>query len=734
MESGDKADQLEFFATVPRRMEPLLARELEELGAVAVERRRAGVAFRGGLEIGYRACLWSRLASRVLLPLAEGPAGDQEALYETARGVGWEEHLDVDGTLAVDCALTSSALNHSHFAALVVKDAVVDRLRDRFGRRPSVDTERPQLRINAFVLKDQVTLSIDLSGDSLHRRGYRTAGGVAPLKENLAAAILVQAGWPAITVTGGRLVDPMCGSGTLPIEAALIAGDVAPGLGRPFGFQGWRQHDGVLWARLVGEAEERRGRSGAPAPAILGFDADAGAIRRAREHATRAGVEERIHFERRRLDQVEGLEEAAGLLVANPPYGERMGDQVELVALYAELGALLKRGFADWHAAVFSANPRLRVGLRPSRSYRFYNGPLDCTLSLFRLAAVRAGPEQPSVVVEAEAGSGDSPGAQLANRLRKNLRIIGKWARREGVTCYRLYDADLPEYAVAVDLYRAPAGTCTWAHVQEYEAPATVDPVRAAARRSEAVATVRQVLGLQEEAVFLKVRQRQRGGRQYGRQAEEGVFHEVGENGLRFLVNFTDYLDTGLFLDHRPTRQLIRELAGGKRFLNLFSYTGSATACAIAGGATATTSVDISATYLDWARRNLDLNGFRGARHQLVRDDAQAWLGSPVRQPNSFDLIFLDPPTFSRSKRMQTELEVQRDHPALIAAAMRLLSPGGELLFSTNFRKFRLQRERLGAFAVEEITRQTVPRDFERRPKIHQCWRVRHATPAGDPG
>ena len=732
---GMTSESLEFFATVPRRMEPLLALELEELGAVQVERGRAGVGFCGSLTTAYRVCLWSRLASRVLLPLGEGAAATAEELYSTAKSIPWENHLEADGTLAVDCNTVSSPLTHSHYAALKVKDAIVDRFRDRLGRRPSVDVVRPDIRVNAYAHGRRVRLSLDLSGDSLHRRGYRRDGGGAPLKENLAAAILLRAGWPEIAAGGGGLLDPMCGSGTLPIEAALIAGDVAPGMGREyFGFLGWRQHAEDEWTDLKAEAARRQLQGRDRMPSISGYDADPALVRAARENAKRAGVGDRIHLERRGLDQARPAKNTTGLLVANPPYGERMGDEVELVALYTTLGQLLKNRFPDWHAAVFSANPRLRVGLRPSRVHQLYNGPLDCTLSLFRLAAERrsgdaeaAGPDevqpgaQPGVVESQKSTSGAQ---MLANRLRKNQRIVGKWARRQNIDCFRLYDADLPEYAVVVDLYK---GDRLWAHVQEYEAPATIDPTRAAGRRAEAVATVREVLDLHEEGVVIKVRQRQRGGGQYARQGDERKFHEVAEGGLRFLVNFTDYLDTGLFLDHRPTRHLIRELAAGKSFLNLFSYTGSATAYAIDGGARATTSVDISSTYLDWAQRNLDLNGFAGVHHQLVREDVMEWIDSPVRQPGGFDLVFLDPPTFSRSKRMQTEFEVQRDHPALIISAARLLEDRGVLLFSTNFRKFKLQAERLGGLNIEDITRKTVPRDFARRPKIHQCWKITKA-------
>jgi 23S rRNA (guanine2445-N2)-methyltransferase / 23S rRNA (guanine2069-N7)-methyltransferase len=309
----------------------------------------------------------------------------------------------------------------------------------------------------------------------------------------------------------------------------------------------------------------------------------------------------------------------------------------------------------------------------------------------------------------------------FANRLRKNLRNLGRWARQNDIACYRLYDADLPEYAVAVDLYER------WVHVQEYEAPTTIDPQKAESRLRDVLAVLPTVLEVPAENVFLKVRRRQKGTSQYQKFDRRGEFHEVHEGGCRFLVNFTDYLDTGLFLDHRPTRQLLRELAPGKHFLNLFAYTGAATVYAAAGGARATTTVDLSQVYLDWAQRNLALNGFSGAQHELVRADCLEWL---QRERRRFDLIFLDPPTFSTSKRMEATFDVQRDHVPLLRTAAGLLAPGGVLIFSNNNRRFKMNRESLPELQIEEITRQTIPRDFERNPRIHTCWRI--TLPAGN--
>jgi len=713
-----------FFATVAQRMESLLAGELRELGVDEVQETRAGVYFVASLETAMRVCLWSRLANRVLLPLCVFPAATPDELYAGVAAIPWEEHLAADGTLAVDCTLAASVITHSRYAALKAKDAVVDRFRQRFGIRPSVALERPDLRINLHIHRDSATVSIDLSGESLHRRGYRTDKGLAPLKETLAAAILLRSGWPEVAGRGGALVDPMCGSGTLPIEAALMAADIAPGLLRShFGFQGWRRYDPERWQRLRDEADERKEKGLARLPVIVGYDADPSAVRVAWANLERAGLAGHVHFERRGVDLLVPPAPAkgkGGLLVVNPPYGERLGEVSELRGLYGTLGERLRNYFPDWHVAVFTGNPDLgrELGLRSCRQHTLYNGALACRLLQFEVtpewfAAPPAGSRR--VIPAAPPESLGEGATMFANRLSKNLRNLGRWARQNDITCYRLYDADLPEYAVAVDLYEG------WVHVQEYEAPATVDAKKAALRLREVMGVLPLVLQVPPEHIHLKVRRRQKGAAQYQKFDQRSEFFEVREGGCRFLVNFSDYLDTGLFLDHRQTRQILRGLAPGTRFLNLFAYTGTATVYAAAGGALSTTTVDLSPTYLEWAQRNLSLNGLDGDRHEVVRADCLEWL---KRQRRQFDLIFLDPPTFSTSKKMEKTFDVQRDHVPLLLAAARLLTPGGILIFSNNCRRFKMDLEALPDLQVEEITRQTIPRDFERSPRIHNCWKI----------
>ena len=719
-------DRLTFFVSTARGLADLLADELRALGVESVRPAAAGVAFRGPLEQAYRACLWSRTASRVLLTLGHLDGGSPDALYQSLLALPWEEHLSPDGTLAVDVDGASEVFRHTRFAAQRVKDGVVDRLRSVHGRRPSVRFEHPDLRLRLHLDGAAATLSLDLSGEPLHRRGYRLDGVEAPLRENLAAGILLRAGWPAIAAAGGALLDPMCGSGTLPIEAALIAGDRAPGLRREhWGFTGWLGHRPAMWRRLLDEAEQRAAAGSHRLPPILGFDQDRRAVQAARANAERAGVDERLRFETRTLEELSAPRDTTpGLVLVNPPYGHRLGEPAALPSLYRLLGERLRTTFADWQAAVFTADATLAaaLSLRPRRTHVLWNGPIECRLLRFAPAA----PPGPSRETTPRAPLPEpSPGASmLANRLRKNLAALGRWARRTGVTCYRIYDQDLPEYAAAVDLY---SGARVALHVQEYAAPASVDPRAATVHLRELLDALARVTGVAPGEIHLKVRQRQRGRAQYTRLGAQGRAMEVREGECRFLVNLTDYLDTGLFLDHRETRRVIAELASGARFLNLFAYTGTATVCAARGGASASDSVDLSRTYLEWARRNLDLNGVTGPEHQLIQADGIGWLEEQAaarqREPG-YGLIFLDPPTFSNSKRMAQVLDVQRDHVRLIRLAAALLAPAGTLLFSTNRHGFRLDREALADLDPQDLTRRTIPRDFERRPQVHQCWRL----------
>lgn len=745
-----------YLASVPRGLADLLARELTSFGATDVKERTTGVAFSGTLETAYRACLESRLANRVFLEIARFEAPSAEAFYSAARDVDWSQHIGPRATLACDFSGKHPSITHSHFGALKLKDAIVDAVRDATGTRPDIMLDRPGVRVHAHARDARITLSIDLSGESLHRRGYRGAAGEAPLKENVAAGMLMRVGWPELATAGAQFLDPMCGSGTLVIEAALMAAHCAPALRREyFGFLGWRGHDAALWRRVREEAQARS-LAGAQPPVILrGSDRDPLAVRDARANAQRAGIGSWVQFEVRPLANAaparsetsddEGehgpqspdlrgggaggseMRAATGLLCTNPPYGVRMEDLEAARAVHRELGEVLRERFQGWHAAVLTGAPQLgmELGIRASRTHALWNGAIECRL--LRMTVEAASLRRPGTLGRGESTLRDTPGARMfANRLEKNLKRLRNWADRSGVTCYRLYDADMPEYAFAIDVYQTLGPEETWLYAQEYAPPAEIEEEAVRRRRGEALSALPGVIGTAPEHIKLRTRRRTPRGEQYAKVAEQGTFHTVLEGGLRFLVNFEDYLDTGLFLDHRMTRARLREAAAGRRFLNLFAYTGTATVYAAAGGAAATTSVDLSRTYLDWARRNLALNGVGSRTHEFIQADCLEWLRDDARRNERYELIFLDPPTFSNSKRMQGVLDVERDHQALIDTCMGLLAPGGLLVFSTNAQRFKLDPALAERYAIRDISAATLPRDFERNPRIHRCFEVRH--------
>lgn len=712
-----------YFASAPRGFEDLLQAELERLGAAGSRLKPGGVEFSGPLETGYRACLWSRLAEHVLLRLERFAATRPEQLYEGVRGILWRQHLDPDATFAVTFVSRRSPFTHAHFGALKVKDAVADQFREATGRRPSVDVGAPDVRIHAFAERDQVSISIDLSGDGLHRRGYRVRPGDAPVKETLAAGILLRAGWPRVLAQGGALVDPMCGSGTFIIEGALVALDLAPGAFRTrFGFDAWRGHDRSVWQSLCAEARERAAAARDRAPAIAGFDADARAVAAARENLARAGLREQVTVKACALESLSGADlpaGAPGLVVANPPYGERLAGSEDLEAVYRALGRTLKSRFQGYDAAVLAGEsaPVRALELKPDRSHRVFNGPIRCRLMRFTLGAAAKAPGGPRDAPPARRFAVDA--GDFANRLRKNVRRLYRWANRNAIDCFRVYDADVPEFALAVDVYRADA---LWLQVQEYTAPASVDARLARARLSAALEAISGIMDVPAERIVLKRRQRQRGARQYQRMDWSEEFLKVREAGCRFLVNLKDRIDTGLYLDHRSIRMLIRELGAGVRFLNLFAYTGAASVHAAAGGAATTLSVDLSATYSEWGLKNFSLNNMQAPRHRYERVDCLQWITAAPEA--AFDLVLLDPPTFSNSKSMRATLDVQRDHANLIRRAMRLLAPGGILIFSNHARRFEMDVDSLSEFALEDISAKTLPEDFKRASIVHRCWRI----------
>lgn len=717
-------NELAWFATCPKGVELLLAAELSSLGAASTRETVGGVHFTGARALAYRACLWSRLANRILWPQAELDASDGDVLYRGLREIDWGRLFSANNTITIDFSGENDNIRNTQFGAQRSKDAVVDWFMAATRQRPSVDRANPDVRLNIRLVRERAHLSIDLSGRSLHQRGYRLQAGVAPLKENLAAAVLLRADWPGIAARGGALIDPMCGSATLLIEGAMMAADMAPGLHRrQFGFEQLAVHDDAQWRAILQDARNRAKRGLAvQLPEIRGFDWDPAVIRRAQENIARIGLEKIVRVSCKPLSELQKPNHRPlpiGLLVCNPPYGERIGDKERLGAVYRQLGETMIAQFPGWQGAILTSDIDLgkATGLRSHKRYALFNGSIAASLLLFdlgnnELRDTRSPREAVAPPVPLSEGA-----TMFSNRLQKNRKRLSSWVKRENVECYRLYDADMPEYAVAVDIYGEHV------HVAEYQAPKQV-PLEAAQRRLDEVrSALPAALGVVPGNIVYKQRSRQRGSAQYTRQDHRGEMLAVREGDARLLVNLHDYIDTGLFLDHRPLRLRIGREASGKDFLNLFCYTGAATVHAALGGAHSTTSVDLSNTYLAWLSQNLAVNNLQEGNNSVVRENCLTWL---ARTRQRFDLILLDPPSFSNSKAMSGSFDVQRDHPQLVRLAMAVLRGNGCLYFSNNRRGFALDDALKAEFQCEDITAQTLAPDFQRHRNIHRCWQIRH--------
>jgi 23S rRNA (guanine2445-N2)-methyltransferase / 23S rRNA (guanine2069-N7)-methyltransferase len=509
LENNKKALQL--FATTPKGLELLLVEELRAIGVADPKEKLAGVVFQADLETAYKACLWSRLANRVLLSLASVPAATPEELYAGVQTIAWDEHIAPTATLAVNFVTSNSAITHTLYGAQKVKDAIVDQLRDKHGVRPDIDRDQPDVSVYIYLQRDIATISIDLSGDSLHKRAYRLSSVTAPLKENLAAAILKRCQWEAVAKEKGTLMDPMCGSGTLLIEAAWMAADIAPGIMREyFGFLGWKQHQPKVWRKVLDEAIARREAGMKNLPTIVGYDHDPEAIKSAFENIERAGMLGKIHVEKRELSEfAPNASAAVGIVVVNPPYGERLGELEEVKPLYTLLGDRLKAAFTGWRAAVFTSNPDLgkQMGLRAKKSYAFFNGALPAQLLMFDV-------EQPYFVdrsPEAEnarriryakkmvTGTDQAGVEMFTNRMRKNIKLNERKIEEAAGAKFRLYDADLPEYAFAIDLEDGKA------FVSEYEAPRMVEAKKVERRRHEVLAVLPDLLEMEPNNIYFEI-------------------------------------------------------------------------------------------------------------------------------------------------------------------------------------------------------------------------------------
>ncbi|MGN0071227.1 MAG: bifunctional 23S rRNA (guanine(2069)-N(7))-methyltransferase RlmK/23S rRNA (guanine(2445)-N(2))-methyltransferase RlmL [Atopobiaceae bacterium] len=756
---------MEFYATCPAGFEKLLAHELSSLGVQSARPLKGQVSFEGSLVDGQKACLWSSLASRIVCVLGRFAAATSDELYAGVLALPWEDHIASTSTLEIEAHGTNESLRNTQFVALRTKDAISDRLLQKRGIRPATDTTNPDIRVAVRLGRTRASIGIDLSGEPLFRRGYaarKSSRAPLPLlRPDYAAALLECARWYADVRHGNpEALVLYSGAGTIATEAASQALDRAPGLLRPsWGFTGWLGNDEEAWKRLSDEAQERA-EAGAHNPiTLICADTRPGAESSLSQMLRQAGMgeaEPRFFDMRRQAEDlakaVSALKEPAAFIDLSWLREGALPEEAEALSLIAEAAPALASG-TKMASLAPGATLASVLGTEPEESTAVLQGSQQEQLSLWHIEEV---PERPL----AEAGDQKIPvllsaSDQFAKRLQKVAKLRAKWARREGISCYRVYDQDLPDYAVAIELYEGTGTPERWLQISEYTAPKDIDPILAHERLLDVLTIAPRIMKVAPDHVYLKVRTRAKGGSQY---ADEGAApeakagrrrdgrpllpkgaHLVEEGGLVFEVSFEGRLDCGIFLDHRDTRALIRELAkktkGSKRFLNLFAYTGTATCYAADGGMYHTTTVDMSRPSLEWARRNMERNGFSGPEHEYVQADVLSWVQQERHTRDRWDLIFCDVPTFSNSSRMHASWDVQRDHAELLIGVSRLLTRDGVCVFSCNLRSFKPDTEKLqkAGVEIEDITAQTIPEDFARNPKIHHCYLVKRTPrPEGD--
>ena len=751
-------------------LEAIVKRELIALGHQDAKVEQPGrIAFEGDWAAVARANLWLRVADRILIEVQRFAAPDFDALFETVKAFDWSHHLPVDANFPVNGRSRLSQLTSVPAVQRSVKRALVESLL-RTHATDTLDESGSLYKIEVALLKDEAAITIDTTGDSLHKRGYRMLTGNAPIKETLGAAMVDLSVWKP----SRPLVDPFCGTGTIPIEAALIGMNIAPGINRDFSFGAWSVvPEGCLdSAREEARALERRDTE----LQITGTDRDEAALEMARFHAKKAGVADKIHFQQKSFDDFRTKREY-GCIITNPPYGERLEDTRKLLPLYKSIPMVVQR-MPTWSLFVITNMPGFQglVQKSATRRRKLFNGRIECIYYQYLgprpprdgIGAVdtsepiiddspveagsedvvnesavnedaidRSSPDSDPIVeasVEPSVEAKRKPEAQpvfgglqpkdheqaelFRSRLLKRARHLRRWPARRDIHCFRLYERDIPEIPLVVDRYGDSL------HIAQYERPSDRDLARDAAWLDLMKKTAASALDIPIKRVHSKRRLKDQ---QYQRMDTQGKLMEVTECGLKFLVNLVDYVDTGLFLDHRSLRNKVRELSEGKDFLNLFAYTGSFSVYAAAGGAKSTTTVDLSSNYLEWAERNMQVNGFGdSAKHQFFPADTMSFLNEIARSPQQrFDLAVVDPPTFSNSKRTGVDdWDVQQDHVELLRRVRLVMRDGGTVFFSTNFRRFKLDEAAIEGFSIREITTQTIPEDF-RNKRIHRCWQMK---------
>lgn len=703
---------MEFVSTCAAGLEDLVADELTSFGADISSSRKGEIRWSATLEAGYRTCLWSRFSSRLILVLSEFTIDTTDDLYEAAKTITWEDHLSREDSFAVDCVLAASGpVTNSMFGALRIKDGLVDRFRERHGVRPDVQTQRPTVRVYLQVHGNRALLGLDLSGEGLHRRGYRVDSGPAPLKENLAAAIMALSGWNG----SSYLIDPMCGSATLLIEAAMMKADSAPGLGRTyFGLFGWLGHQKSVWDELVAEALDREASAREQKwPPLIGYDGSRSAVLAARKNIAQAGFADRIQVAQQELHQLKNNFEQPGFLVCNPPYGERLSDSQSVKHLYRHMGDRFRDQFPGWQIALFTAAPDYadRFKLHLDKSVKIFNGPLVCRLfkGSPQAAAVPAALRKWQISKEFN----QDAATELGNRLKKNFRKFHSWACDKNLDWYRLYDRDLPQFNVTIDV------TNSFLHIREFPPPRGKDHRIAEERFREVTRTVRTLFAASRDQVMVHRSASARKGPKKGGARTKQT--EIQEGKALFMVGGEADPEGTFFPDQRFVRSYLDQAAGRGTFLSIFDTSGGAAISVALGGAQQTVTLGVGSRNVETLVNNFSRNGLHPENHKIITDSVMSWL-KKSRQP--FDLIYI---CLRKKQYRQTDssiFKVGSDHRFLIDRTIAGLSKGGRLVVSSLLPNFELDPAVMDAYRCRTMSKKLVSPDVTRGARNFRCWEI----------
>jgi len=695
------------FASTNFGTENLLETELLSLGATNLNIVHGGIYYEANDPLLYKILMWSRIASRIFLCIKKFTIKNCDDLYQNISNIDWSAIFYVNKTFSVNFKGTNNIIRNSLFGALIIKDAIVDQFKKKYSSRPNINIIKPDIRIKSLLLdNNNLYIMLDLSGESLNKRGYRQFCNTTPIKENIGATVVLRSGWDK----NMPMIDPMCGSGTLLIEAAMIASDRAPGLKRlQWGFQSWIKYNEKIWKDTVKEAEERFqiGIKKCFKNYFIGYDHNSEIIKKAKINASNAGVLKIIQFSKKNLNDLKNIydKDQKGILLSNPPYGARCLTESQLVGLYVQLGIVSKKYFKNWQLSIFSSSTFLLkfLQMKSHQEYFFKNGPLDCIQKNYKIFT------KYSCITNSE----------YQDRLSKNFKKLKKWANLEQLESFRIYNADLPNYNIIVDIYDK------WIVIQEYKAPTLIDNNKSFKRLCHAIYHTKEILSISINNIILKTRQKNKNKTQYKKLFSSNNYIIIKEYHAKFLVNLIDYLDTGLFSDKRLIRKLLGIMSRGKDFLNLFSYTGTASVYAGLGQAKTTTSVDISNTYIKWSMRNMSLNNLIGTQHHFVQTDCLNWI---KKTHQKFDIIFINPPTFSNSKKMQHCFDLKRDYLDIMVNLKKILRYNGNIIFSSSTRNFEINFDHINKIKLyaKNITKKTQSKDYLDNSNIYHSWIIKH--------